>query len=259
MLSESKEMSLETSTEAMQDQEGSINENEDGMFDENDKILEQTDDLMGEKNDAMGAEGSMKKDDHDMGDEDMEDDDAMMEEKDDGMGNRNDDSMMDDNKDDDMSDESMVMTPEWLKTTLTDVSTGETFRIVDFQGKVVLIETLAIWCSNCAKQQQQVKTLHEMIGEREDFVSLGIDIDPNESAEALGSYVSNKGFDWLYVVAPTEVSREISQLYGNQFLNPPSTPMMIIDREGSVHPLPFGIKNAESLLEYLQPFLDAEM
>jgi hypothetical protein len=33
--------------------------------------------------------------------------------------------------------------------------------------------------------------------------------------------------------------------------------MLIIDREGVVHTLPFGVKSADSLLDALQPFLDS--
>ncbi len=35
--------------------------------------------------------------------------------------------------------------------------------------------------------------------------------------------------------------------------------MLIIDRKGVAHPLPFGIKSAEELLQALQPFLDEAM
>ena len=63
-------------------------------------------------------------------------------------------------------------------------------------------------------------------------------------------------FDWVYAVAPPEVSRELGQLYGDQFLNPPATPMLIIDQHGEVHPLPFGIKSAGDLQEALEPFLN---
>ena len=73
---------------------------------------------------------------------------------------------------------------------------------------------------------------------------------------SLKDYIQRNGFDWTYAVAPAEVSREIGNLYGNQFLNPPSTPMLIIDKQGQVHPLPFGIKSADELVEFLQPFLD---
>jgi hypothetical protein len=116
-----------------------------------------------------------------------------------------------------------------------------------------------MWCSNCMKQQQQVKALHVLLGERDDFVSVGLDIDLNENQDDLKNYISANGFDWIYAVAPAEVAREIGQTYGDLFLNPPSTPMFIIDRKGEVHLLPFGIKSAQSLLEALQPFLDEGM
>ena len=72
-------------------------------------------------------------------------------------------------------------------------------------------------------------------------------------------YVERNNFDWLYAVSPAEVTREISNLYGDQFINPPSTPMLIIDRQGQVHVLPFGIKSAQQLLEALQPYLQEGM
>jgi len=161
-------------------------------------------------------------------------------------------------KKDGMSEETM-MTPSWFETTLIDARTSETFTISNLKGKVILVETLAMWCSNCLKQQGEVKALHEILGERDDFISIGIDIDPNENVKALKSYISDNGFDWRYAVAPKEVAREIGQLYGDQFLNPPSTPMLIIDRHGEVHLLPFGVKSAETILEALQPFLDGNM
>jgi thiol-disulfide isomerase/thioredoxin len=153
----------------------------------------------------------------------------------------------------------MVETPDWFKAELVNVSTGEPFRIADYQGKVVLVETMAMWCSNCLKQQQQVKALHDLLGERDDFISVGLDIDINEDAATLAKYVERNGFDWVYTVISAEIGREIGNLYGNQFLNPPSTPMLIIDSNGEAHPLPFGIKSAEKLLEALQPFLDDSM
>lgn len=149
-----------------------------------------------------------------------------------------------------------VTQPGWYAMELTDVNTGSVFRVADLQGKVVLVETMAVWCSNCFRQQLEVKELHDLIGDREDFVGLGIDIDPNESVPQLTGYVKENGFDWLYAVASTELINEISDLHGPQFLNPPSTPMLIIDKQGEANLLPFGIKSADELLEFLQPFLD---
>ncbi len=146
--------------------------------------------------------------------------------------------------------------PKWYSTPLTDVNTGKVFTIEENLGKVILVETLAIWCSNCYKQQIEVARFHGLLGERDDFISLGIDIDPNEDIVLLTGYVSKNGFDWLYAVASGEMIDEISLLYGPQFLNPPSTPMLIIDRKGNAHPLDFGIKSAEELLNNVLPYLE---
>jgi cytochrome oxidase Cu insertion factor (SCO1/SenC/PrrC family) len=158
-----------------------------------------------------------------------------------------------------MGTEPAADTPAWFDAQLTNVRTGEAFTINDLQGKVILVETMAQWCTNCLAQQKQVLSLHDQLGPRDDFVSLGLDIDPNEDAEHLKTYTDKHDFTWMYAVPPKEVSREISLLYGDQFLNPPSTPMLIIDRQGQAHPLPFGIKSADDLHAALQPYLDGGM
>jgi hypothetical protein len=149
-----------------------------------------------------------------------------------------------------------VVYPAWYSTPLTDVNTGAVFTIEENLGKVILVETLATWCSNCLRQQGEVAAFHDLLGERSDFLSLGIDIDVNEDIPLLKGYVQKHGFDWLYVVAKNEMIDEISALYGSQFLNPPSTPMLIIDRNGNAHTLDFGIKGAQELFDSVMPFLN---
>jgi len=145
--------------------------------------------------------------------------------------------------------------PDWYSAELTDVNSGEVFLIKENIGKVYLVETLATWCSKCYAQQNEVIRFHELLGERDDFESLGIAIDPNEDIPLLTNYVKKNGFTWKYIVASPEMIDEIGRLYGSQFLNPPSTPMLIIDREGNPHPLEFGIKSAEDLLEAVNQYL----
>ncbi len=146
--------------------------------------------------------------------------------------------------------------PDWFNVELADVNTGETFKVSDFQGKVILIETMAVWCPICTQQQQQIRALHGQLGERDDFVSLSLDIDPNESHDILKSHVDRNGFSWSYAVAPPEVSHEIGDLYGRSFLNPPAAPMFVIDRQGEAHLLPFGVKSAAELQDAVTPFLN---
>jgi len=153
----------------------------------------------------------------------------------------------------------MMEDPAWFSASLTNVNTGKTFTINDFKGKVVLVETMAVWCSSCLQQQGQVKALHEAMGMRDDFISVGLDIDLNENADQLMKYTAEKGFDWYYAVATPDVARDIAAQYSDQFLNPPSTPMLVIDRHGVAHPLPFGIKSVDDLMKAIQPYLDGGM
>jgi hypothetical protein len=161
--------------------------------------------------------------------------------------------------DDSMMDEEMMMAPAWFSAPLVDVHTGASFTVEDLEGQVVLVETMAVWCSNCLRQQREVQALHTALGEREDFTSIALDIDPNENDNILRNFATKNGFDWLYVVAPVEVANEFGELYGQQFLNPPSTPILLIDRHGEVNTLPFGIKSATELQSSVESLLEGEM
>ncbi len=82
-----------------------------------------------------------------------------------------------------------AVTPEWFDVELTDVQTGETFTVNDYAGKVVLVETMAIWCPNCIVQANEVRKLHEMLGNPDDLVSVSLDVDVNEDAASLRTCV----------------------------------------------------------------------
>ncbi|MBL8064195.1 MAG: redoxin family protein [Anaerolineales bacterium] len=146
-------------------------------------------------------------------------------------------------------------TPEWFDMELTDVQTGEPFTMNDYAGKVVLLETMAMWCPNCTVQANEVRNLHKALGNPDDLISVSLDVDVNEDDATLKEYASGFGFDWHFAVAPLEVARALGNLYTAQYLNPPLSPMLIIDREGNVHHLEYGIKDAETLKEVVEPYL----
>src|SRR5690242_18363765 len=75
--------------------------------------------------------------------------------------------------------------PEWFGMELTDVQTGETFTMNDYAGKLVLLETMAIWCPNCIVQATQVQKLHEALGNPEDLISVTLYVDSHEDDAAL--------------------------------------------------------------------------
>lgn len=145
-------------------------------------------------------------------------------------------------------------TPEWFDMELTDAQTGKTFTMNDYAGKVVLLETMAIWCPNCVVQAHEVRKLHEAIGS-EDLISVSLDVDVNEDSESLKEFANSYGFEWHFAVAPLEVARALGNLYTAQYLNPPLSPMLIIDRNGTVHHLEYGLKDVETLKKAVEPYL----
>lgn len=148
--------------------------------------------------------------------------------------------------------------PEWFDMPLIDVKKGETFTFNDFKGKVILVETMAIWCPNCLVQANEVRKLHALLDD-DDLISVTLDVDINEKTEDLKFYVEEYGFDWYFAVAYLDVARALGNLYGANYLNPPLSPMLLIDRTGEAHKLEFGQKKAEELLSFVQPFLDANI
>jgi len=146
--------------------------------------------------------------------------------------------------------------PEWFDLPLTNAKSGGVFTINDFRGKVVLVETMAIWCPNCVVQANEVRKLHEELGDDADLISVSLDVDVNETTEDLRLYVEEFGFDWYYAVAYLEVARALGNLYGANYLNPPISPMVLIDRDGQAHKMPHGQKDVDELLNFVQPFLE---
>jgi cytochrome oxidase Cu insertion factor (SCO1/SenC/PrrC family) len=169
------------------------------------------------------------------------------------------DAMMEKTTPPEMMDNDLMAAPAWYIAELTDQKTGDTFRVEDFKGKVALVQAFAQWCPTCLRQQKEFVRLHEILGMPDELVTISLDVDANEDAEMLKAYLEKHGFDWRFAITPSEVMREIGSLYGRQFLNPPSAPVLIIDRKGEAHVLPFGVKSAEDLQALLKPYLDDGM
>jgi len=146
-------------------------------------------------------------------------------------------------------------TPDWFDMEMIDAQSGETFTMNDYAGKVILLETMAMWCPNCLMQAGQVQKLHEALGDPEDLISVSLDVDIHEDSDLLKEYAYEYGLEWHFAVAPLDVARALGNLYTAQYLNPPLSPMLIIDRKGNVHHLEYGLKDVETLRKAVEPYL----
>lgn len=138
-----------------------------------------------------------------------------------------------------------------LAVELTDVRSGETFTLGELAASSgpVLLEPMAVWCSNCRAQQQEVVSAHQT----GTFSSVSLDVDLSESPEDLAAYADREGFDWHFAMTDANLYRLLQDRFGVASTNPPSTPLIIIGADGTVRPLEFGrgTRGAEELLAEL--------
>lgn len=133
----------------------------------------------------------------------------------------------------------------WLDAELTDISAGETFSISEFRGKPVLVESFAVWCPICTRQQQELKKVKESGA---DIVSVAINTDPNEDEARVRGHIERHGFDWHYAVASAEVTDSLIEEFGFGIVNAPQAPVILVCGDQTVHKLRNGVKPADELV-----------
>jgi thiol-disulfide isomerase/thioredoxin len=123
----------------------------------------------------------------------------------------------------------------WATATLTKVTTGESFRIADTvaSGKVVFLETMAIWCSNCRAQQIEA-TVAFGDGDVPRVEWVAVDVESSETADALARYREQNGFPFTYVIADADYARALVADFGEIVLSPPSVNIIVIGTDGRI-------------------------
>ncbi|MBR9675391.1 redoxin family protein [Candidatus Woesearchaeota archaeon] len=139
---------------------------------------------------------------------------------------------------------------DWKNALLKDVNTGEEFRINDFKGKLILLESFAVWCPTCTRQQKEIKEFHESVGD--DIISISLDTDPNEDEERVLQHATSNGFGWYYAISPREVTQSLVDEFGVSFVNAPLAPVLLICEDQSARLLRSGVKNADALKEEVE-------
>ena len=135
--------------------------------------------------------------------------------------------------------------PLWLTAELKDVATGETFTINDFKGSPVLVESFAVWCPVCTRQQQEISKFHDQVGDS--VVSVSLDADPNEDEARVRDHIQRNGFDWYYAIVPSTVTSSLVDDFGLSITNVPLAPMVLICGDQTTHRLRNGVKSADEL------------
>ena len=102
---------------------------------------------------------------------------------------------------------------------------GQTVRLSDFRGKVVLVHFWATWCPPCVMEFSTLNDLYRKMP-RDKFVILAVSQD-EEGIRAINAFRKKVPFDFSAVLDPKQ---EVSDLYGTYRL--PET--YLVNKEGII-------------------------
>tara|TARA_Y100000034_G_C6720267_1_gene318628 strand:+ start:161 stop:733 length:573 start_codon:yes stop_codon:yes gene_type:complete len=138
-----------------------------------------------------------------------------------------------------------ITPPAWMDIELKDIKTGNNFKISDFKGKNVLLESFAVWCPVCTKQQKEMQKLHGTPG----IEIIELDTDPNENEAKVLEHINKNNFQGLYAVSPTSLTNALTDEFGLGVVSAPSAPVVLICEDSSTRFLKRGVKSADKLKE----------
>jgi thiol-disulfide isomerase/thioredoxin len=140
---------------------------------------------------------------------------------------------------------------EWKMISLVDVSSDGEFRIADLSDKPVLLESFAVWCPKCTKQQKVNQELHDDPSFGDKFYSVALNTDSQEDDRIVLDHISSNGFTGSkYAVAPESFTQQLIDEYGFKIVNAPSVPMILLcPGQEEEFFLKSGSKDAEYLMQ----------
>ncbi len=130
----------------------------------------------------------------------------------------------------------------WKSTELVGVTTDKTFTISELE-RPVLVESFAVWCPACTKQQRQMSKLD--VG-----THVSLNTDPNANRKTVREHVQKNGFVHRFALAPKNMTRALIDEFGTGVVHAPSSPVILIC-DGNATLLPSGLKTTDELREQI--------
>jgi len=90
---------------------------------------------------------------------------------------------------------------------------GDTKQLVDYRGKIVILDLWATWCSPCQYQMTELKKIYENYS-RNDLEIISVDVDTREDAQLIQSFRNffNQTYgielDWIFGMDDGSISEK---------------------------------------------------
>jgi peroxiredoxin len=125
---------------------------------------------------------------------------------------------------------------------------GQTAKLSDYRGKVVLVNFWATWCSPCQVEIPWFKSFEQSYKDR-DFAVLGVSMD-DDGWTAVKPYLVDHKINYRVVIG----TEELTQLYGGVDALPTT---FIIDREGRIASVHIGLVSKSEYQNEILKLLDS--
>ena len=149
-----------------------------------------------------------------------------------------------------LEEEEVKSARTWMDIELKDIATGEQFRVSDFKGTPILLESFAVWCPTCLKQQKEIEKLKAKEGDT--IIHISLNTDPNEDEAKIREHLERNGFDWYFGISPPQLTKALIDEVGLAIVSAPLAPVLLICEDQSTRFLPGGVKSAETLLSEVE-------
>ena len=123
---------------------------------------------------------------------------------------------------------SLMFLPERVLERRIRTLGNKTFRLADFNGKVMVINLWASWCGPCRREVPEYERVRKDYLGRDDVEFIGLTVDDPADAAKVDRFVQSTGFSFLLGWA----DEEIAQILMNGRRSIPQT--LVIDINGAV-------------------------
>lgn len=125
---------------------------------------------------------------------------------------------------------------------------GEAHRLVEWRGKVLVLNFWATWCPPCREEMPEFDALQKELGDKGlQFVGVAID-----DAEVVRGYLARHPVSYPILVGDAGVPEWADSL-GNDLAALPFS--VVFDREGRIHYAHTGVFRRQELLDKVSPLL----
>ena len=141
--------------------------------------------------------------------------------------------------------------PRGMDVPLTTIE-GETLRLSDFRGKVVLVNFWATWCPPCLEEIPALVNIQTRYRDR-GFTVIGIDFMETPDPKRLAEFVKEHGINYPIVYGDSAQLSGLARDLGGVFGLPVTK---ILDRQGHVSSSHVGGLTEEKINRFLAPLFD---